>query len=43
MRRLFEQLKKALSKVPVLGLLDFSNPLVLETNASSHGIEIVLS
>ena len=39
----FEQLKKALSEVPTLGLPDFSNPFTLEIDASDTGVGAVLS
>ena len=39
----FEQLKKTLSEVSVLGLPDFNKPFVLETNANNHRIGAVLS
>ena len=39
----FEQLKKALSEVSVLGLPNFSKPFTLETNASNYGIGAILS
>lgn len=38
----FEALKAAVTQAPVLGLLDFSIPFVLETDASGLAIEAVL-
>ncbi|KAL1356594.1 hypothetical protein AAHE18_05G195900 [Arachis hypogaea] len=39
----FERLKAALTHTPVLALPDFSQPFIVETDASSHGIGAVLS
>ena len=39
----FEQLKRVMSKVPVLGLPNFSKPFTLETNVSGVGIGAILS
>ena len=38
----FQDLKKAKTTPPVLALLDFSKDFVIETNASSIGIRVVL-
>jgi len=37
-----DQLKTALTIAPVLGFLDFSQPFIVETDASSFGIGVVL-
>ena len=39
----FEQLKRALSDVPTIGLPDFSKPFTLETYDSNVGIGAILS
>ena len=39
----FNKLKLALTSTPVLGYADFSLPFILETDASSSGLEAVLS
>ena len=39
----FEQLKKAMSKVPMLGLLDFGKPFTLEMDVSNVGVGAILS
>lgn len=38
----FQKLKQAMVTVPVLALLDFSQPFIIETNASGYGLGIVL-
>jgi len=38
----FENLKEDLTKVAVLGILDFAKVFVVETDASTHGIGGVL-
>lgn len=38
----FEKLKGMMSSTPVLGLPDFSKPFILETDASSKGLWVVL-
>jgi hypothetical protein len=38
----FEQLKVAMCSTPVLALPDFSQPFVVETNASNVGFSVVL-
>ncbi|XP_039145476.1 uncharacterized protein LOC120282666 [Dioscorea cayenensis subsp. rotundata] len=40
--RSFELLKQAMSSTPVLGLLDFTKPFVIETDASATGLGAVL-
>ncbi|GJU68618.1 ty3-gypsy retrotransposon protein [Tanacetum coccineum] len=39
----FEKLKHALLTAPVLVLLDFSKPFIVETDASGQGIRVILS
>lgn len=38
----FNVLKHKLTQTPVLALLDFTNPFVLETDACTYGIGVVL-
>ncbi|KAH0730002.1 hypothetical protein KY289_001190 [Solanum tuberosum] len=38
----FEELKQALISTPVLAMLDYSKPFVVETNSSGKGIGVVL-
>ena len=39
----FDKLKMALTSAPILGYADYSQPFVLETNASNDGLGAVLS
>lgn len=38
----FRRLKTAMTSLPVLALLDFSRPFIVETDASSFGLGVVL-
>ncbi|KAJ8381162.1 hypothetical protein SKAU_G00019400 [Synaphobranchus kaupii] len=38
----FEQLKERLTSAPILGFADFTQPFILETDASQHGLGAVL-
>ena len=38
----FEALKQALVSTPVLQLLDFTKPFIIETDASNRGVGVVL-
>lgn len=40
---MFTNLKDALCRAPILGLLDFSLPFVVETNAFGVGMGVILS
>ena len=42
-QRAFETLKSTMADLPVLAVPDFSQPFVLEINASSQGLQAVLS
>lgn len=39
----FEYMRQAMVTLPVLALLDFSLPFMVETDASSYGVEAILS
>ena len=41
-RQTFEKMKKVMSSCPILALLDFSQPFILECDASAEGIGVVL-
>lgn len=42
-QKAFENLKKAVTEVPIMALLDFSKTFIVETDASGCGIGAVLS
>lgn len=42
MKQVFSKIKEVLTKNPILHLLDFSSPFMVETNASGTSIGAVL-
>lgn len=40
--RAFKRLKKAMTTIPVLALLDFSQSFIIESNALGHGLGAVI-
>jgi hypothetical protein len=41
-QKTFDHMKEVMSTYPVLALLDFTQPLVLECDASGEGIRVVM-